>query len=321
MKILYIYRDYRGRRKKYGEMMTRCGHNVKYKLILEKKIPNQITSKDIKKYNPDIVWLYTTYYLWKKVISQEAIDYCRRKGIRIVSYAHLLQDIPLEKQIGIYKNLDFLFMTSKEGSKYFENNGINSFYVPLGFYQDQYFKTTSLKKKYDVSFMGSAFKNLPIDGDRRNQFLQSLHGYNMAVFGEGFKKRLKNIKIPIDKYRGHDIQRKIYSQTNINLGLPFSLSPLDDYRGKCYLKNRFFEIPATYNFFLTIRDPEFLEIFDEETIGYYDNNIESLKQNIDMYMMDKDIRKKKAERAYKIVHDSHTFMHRFKKMFKILKKY
>lgn len=321
MKILYIYRDYKGRRKKYGEIMTRCGHDVKYKLILEKKIPNQITSKDIKKYNPDIVWLYTTYYLWKKVISQEAIDYCRREGIRIVSYAHLLQDIPLKKQIGIYNNLDFLFVTSKEGSKYFEDNGINSFYIPLGFYPDQYFKTKSSKKKYNVSFMGSAFKNLPVNEDRRNLFLQSLKGNGIAVFGEGFEERLKGINIPIGKYRGHDIQRKVYSQTKINLGLPFSLSPLDDYRGKCYLKNRFFEIPATRNFFLTIRDSEFLEIFDEDTIGYYDNSIESMKENIDKYMVDEDIREKMAERAYKVVHGSHTFMHRFEKMFKILKKY
>ena len=321
MKILYIYRDYKGRRKKYDEMMTRCGHDVKYKLILEKKIPNQITSKDIKKYSPDIVWLYTTYYLWKKVISQDAIDYCKKKGIRIVSYSHVLQDLALKDQISIYSKLDYLFMPCRSADEFFRSNGVNSFYVPLGFYPDQYFKTTSHKKKYDVSFMGSAFKNLPVEGDRRNQFLQSLGGYNTAVFGEGFKERLKNIKIPIGKYRGHDIQRKVYSQTNINLGLPFSLSPLDDYRGKCYLKNRFFEIPATGNFFLTIRDPEFLEIFDEDAIGYYDNNIESMKENIDRYLVDKDIRKKMAAKAYKIVHDSHAFMHRFKKIFKILKKY
>ena len=318
MKILYIYRDYKGRRKKYGEMMTRCGHDVKYKLILEKKIPNQITSKDIKKYNPDIVWLYTTYYLWKKVISQEAIDYCRRNGVRIVSYSHLLQDLPFKKQIGIYKNLDFLFMSSKEGSKYFADNGINSFYIPLGFYPDQYFKTVISKKKYNVSFMGSAFKNLPVKKDRRNQFLQSLKKYNVAVFGEGSKERLKNINIPIGKYRGHAIQREVYSKTKINLGLPFSLSPLEDYKGKCYFKNRFFEVPATHNFFLTIRDPEFLEIFDEDTVGYYDNNIESLKENIDRYLIDKDIRKKMAAKAYKLVHEKHTFLHRFKEMFKII---
>lgn len=320
MKILYIYRDYKGRRKKYGEMMNRCGHEVVYELILEKKIPNQITPKDIKKHNPDVLWLYTTYYLWKKVISQEAIDYCRKEGIRIVSYSHLLQDLTLEKQIGIYKNLDILFMSSKEGSKYFENNGINSFYVPLGFYPDQYFKTKSSKKEYDVSFMGSAFKNLPTNKDRRNIFLQSLKDHNIAVFGEGFKERLKGINIPIGKYRGHDIQREVYSKTKINLGLPFSLSSLDEYRGKCYLKNRFFEIPATRNFFLTIRDPDFLEIFDEDTIGYYDNSIESMKENIDRYLVDKDIREKMAAKAYKMVHEKHTYFHRFQDMFKIIKK-
>ncbi len=320
MKILYIYRDYKGRRKLYGEMMRRCGHDVKYMQILEKKIPNQVTIKHIKKYKPDIVWLYTTYYLWRKVISNEVVDYCRVKNIKLISYCHLIPDLTYEEQVSIYKKLDYLFVHSKTANKFFKKNGINSFYSPLGFYPSQYFKSSPKVKKYDISFMGSAFMNLPIKKDKRTLYLQSLKKYNLSVFGEGFGAKLKNINIPVEKYRGHEIQRKVYGQTKINLGLPFSISKLDCYKNDCYLKNRFFEIPATNNFFLTARHLDFLEIFGEDAVGYYDDNIESLKENINKYLKDKDIRKKMDKKAYKIVHEKHTYLHRFKEMFKIITK-
>ncbi len=319
MKILYIYRDYKGRRKLYGDMMRQCGADVFYMKILEKKIPGQVSVNHIKKYNPDIVWLYTPYYLWKKVVPDKTVNYLKSKNIKLISYCHLIPDLSYEEQVDIYNKLDFLFIHSKKANIFFRKNGLNSFYSPLGFYPEQYYKTNSTKKKYDVSFMGSAFPNLPIKKDRRTLYLQALKGYNIAVFGEFFKSRLKGIKVPIEKYRGHDIQRKVYSQTNINLGLPFSLGSLDCYKNDCYLKNRFFEVPATGNFLLTARYPDFLEIFDEDSMGYYDDNIESLKENIDRYLKDKKIRNKMSKKAYKIVHEKHTYLHRFKEMFKIIK--
>ena len=87
---------------------------------------------------------------------------------------------------------------------------------------------------------------------------------------------------------------------------------------KYHLKNRFFEIPATGNFLLTVRCPEFLDIFGEDTVGYYDDNIESLKENVKKYLRDKDLRVKMAKRAYKIVHQKHMYLHRFQEMFKII---
>ena len=83
---------------------------------------------------------------------------------------------------------------------------------------------------------------------------------------------------------------------------------------------RFFEIPATCNFLLTARHSDFLEIFDEDTVGYYDDNIESLKENINKYLKDEKLRKKMTKKAYKIVHERHTYLHRFKKMFKIIRR-
>ena len=84
------------------------------------------------------------------------------------------------------------------------------------------------------------------------------------------------------------------------------------------MKNRFFEVPATGNFLLTVRNPEFVGIFDETMVGYYDDNIESLRENIEKYLVDEKLRKKMAARAYQVVNEKHTFLHRFKDMLNII---
>ena len=115
-------------------------------------------------------------------------------------------------------------------------------------------------------------------------------------------------------------QRDVYSKSKINLDLPFVNYRHPFYEGQCHFKNRFFEIPATRNFLLALRTPEALEIFPEDTVGYYDDSIGSLKENVHRYLKDKKARKKMAEKAYRLVHDKYTYLHMFKKMFKIIGK-
>ena len=165
--------------------------------------------------------------------------------------------------------------------------------------------------------MGNALTYLPLEKHYRSLYLQSLSNFNIKVFGEAFKKRLKNIFV--QDYRGHDIQRIVYGQSKINIDIPFVNYKHSFYKNKTHWKNRSFEIPATGNFLLTLKCSEFLDIFGEDSVGYYDNNIESLKENVKKYLKDKKLRENMAKKAYKIVHNGHTYLHRFKKMFKILK--
>ncbi len=315
MKILYIYRDYKGRRKKYGQMMEKLGHTVKYLQILEKKIKNQVHIGHIKKYSPNIVWIYTPSYILYNVISDETIDYLKRKNIPIVMYNTYYPDFPYIDNLNDWKKIDYLFIHDKGMHNFLKNKGLNSYYMPLAFYEDQYYKC-STKKKYDISFMGNALTYLPVKEDKRTIYLQSLKKFNIKVFGEAFIGRLKGINI--QAYRGHSIQKKVYGQTIINLDLPFVNYKNKFYKDKIHWKNRIFEVPATGNFLLTIRNEQFLEIFGEDTVGYYDDNIGSLKESINKYLKDKKLRNKMEKKAYKLVHDKHTFFHRFEEMFKII---
>ncbi len=318
MKILFIYRDYKGRRKRYGQMMEKCGHKVSYLQILEKKIKNQVHVRDIKKYNPDLVWIYTPYYISRKVISDETLNYIKSKKIFIVMYATIDPEISYIDMMNTWKKIDFLFVQYMPLCDFLKKNNLKAYYIPLGFYPDQYYKFVN-KKKYDITFMGSSQSYLLPGKDKRVRYLQSLSDckYKTVVFGESFNGRLKGI--PIKNFRGHDIQRLVFSQSKINLDLPVINYKHSFYKNKYHLKNRSFEIPATCNFLLTLRCSEYLNIFPEDTIGYYDNNIESFKESIDKYLKDKELRKKMSEKAYKLVHEKHTFYHRFKEMFQIIK--
>ncbi len=317
MKILYIYRDYKGRRKKYGKMMEICGHKVKYLRILEKKIKNQVHIKDIKKHNPDIVWIYTPYYVSRKVISDETIQYIKSKKIPIAMYATIDPEVPYTEMMNTWKKIDFLFVQQMLLCNFLRKNNLNAHYIPLGFYPDQYYKTIN-KKEYDITFMGSSQNFVPLEKDRRSIFMQSLSNsqYNIVVFGHTFRDRLRDMVVK--DFSGHDIQRIIFSKSKINLDLPFINYRHSFYKKQFHLKNRSFEIPSTMNFLLTLKCDEFLNIFGEDTIGYYDNNIESFKESIDKYLKDKSLRIKMAKKSYKLVHEKHTYLHRFKKMFKII---
>lgn len=297
--------------------MTQCGHKVKYLQILEKKINNQIHKHHIRKYNPDIIWIYTPYYISRKVISNEAMNYIKSKKIPIVLYATIDPEVPYMDMMDTWNKIDYLFVQYKPLCDFLRDKGLNAHYIPLGFYPNQYFKTIA-KKKYDVTFMGASQDLVHLKKDQRAKFMQSLSGskHKVVVFGKSFRDRLKNMKVK--DFRGHDIQRNVFSQSRINLDIPFINYRSEFYKDKFHLKNRTFEIPATHNFLLSLRCDEYLNIFNEDTIGYYDANIESFKENIEKYLKDKKIRNEMAKKSYKLVQEKHTYLHRFKEMFKII---
>ncbi len=314
MKILYVYKDYKKRRKQYGEIMQKIGHDVKFLEIKNKKKENQLTIKDIKKYNVDVVWFYSPFYI---KYNEEAIEYIKKKNIPIILYGQYNPQVPYEEWIDVWRKVDVLFVQNNEFNKYLVHNDLNSYYIPFGFHPDQYYKTIK-SKKYDISFCGTALPRDSKQDDKRAKYIRSLKKYKMHVFGDSFVNRVGSI--PVKSYKTHSRQRKIYGQTKINLDLPFFHKKPLFYKDKYHIKNRLFEVPATGNFLLTVRCPEFLNIFGEDMIGYYDDNIESLKETAKKYLKDKNIREKMTEKAYKYVFQKHTFLHRFKEMFVILKK-
>ena len=316
MKILYIYKDYMKRRKRYGEMMESCGSSVKYLEVKDKHKKNNIFFNCIKD-KPDAIWFQNAAYIKNNI---NFVDYAKSLNIKIISYYTFdPQESYADFQwMEVWKRIDYFFVHNKDFYEFLKENGIISYYMPLGFYPDQYCKTIE-NKIYDISFCGTDLSRESKKEDKRAEYVRSLREFGIIVYGKGFKDKVGDI--PVFSYKTHEIQRKVYGQSKINLDLPFFNTPHKFYKKgnkRYHIKNRFFEIPATGNFLLTIRCQEFLEIFGEDTIGYYDDNIESLKESVKKYLKDDKLRKKMSEKAYKLVHEKHTYLHRFKEMFKII---
>ena len=87
--------------------------------------------------------------------------------------------------------------------------------------------------------------------------LNSLKNFKkVAVFGVSFKNKLDS-NIIIKKCKTHEEQRYAYSISKINLELPFFSGACSFMKNRYHFKNRFFEIPATGNFLLSLRYPQF----------------------------------------------------------------
>lgn len=275
---------------------------------------NQINEDMIKKHNPNIVWLLSPFYVQNEVISKCTISYLKQKQIPIVCYSTFNTQIPYNKQDDLWKVFDFFFAQNIDFYNHLRKINVNAYYIPLGFYPDQYYYIQETTKKIQISFSGNPQTTVETEYDKRTNYLKSLNDFNIKIYGKRFSERGLNAI----SYNTHKEENNIYNISKINLDLPFINSSLDFYKNKYHIKNRFFEIPASNNFLLSSKYSEALNILDETMIGYYDDNVESLKYTINKYIKDEKLRLKMSKKAYSEVLNKHTFHHRFKKMLYII---
>ena len=294
-------------------MVSNLGHHVSY-YPLSKRASIPDNADLIEKYRPDIILIRLIETVDNNL---EKIRNYRKRGVPILFYGTWTPNRPYREMLDIWREIDYAFVHNTECVNYLKSEGINAHFLPLGFYEDQYFPIKS-EKMINVSFAGGV--RLPADPieERRVRYLNALEDYGPHAFGAKFKGCLST-KIPVTAYSTHEQQRHIYAISKINLDFP-TLPPEHAWcKDVFHLKNRFFEIPATGNFLLTLRTPEALSLFDEGTVGYYDDNEESLRVTVEKYLKDEDLRNKMSEKAYKITWEKHTYGHRFEKIFKIIK--
>jgi len=315
MHILYIYHSYRNRSRRYDINMSKLGHKVSCIKVNGKSRPNQVHKGMIKKYDPDIVWVLSPFYIKNEVVSREAIEIIKQRSIPLVICSTFNTQIAYNEMNSVWKVFDFFFVRNKEFCDYLKDVGVNAYYVPIGFYPSQYYPIKR-DKIMKISFAGSPQTTVPAKKDKRVLCLKALDCFNIKVFGKAFVKR----GVAASSYGSHSRENEIYAQSKINLDLPFVNSSLEFYKNKYHIKNRFFEIPASGNFMSTVRCEEFLNIFDETMVGYFDDSIESMKETVAKYLKDEKEREQMAAKAYKEVINNHTQDHRFKQMLKIIGK-
>jgi spore maturation protein CgeB len=204
------------------------------------------------------------------------------------------------------------FAHHKGFSEYLKSIGVDAYYIPLGFYPDQY-PYRRQTKIIPISFMGNAMT--AVNGsDKRVKYVKALKYQNIRVWGKSFR----NKGVRARPYKSHELQCEIYAKSKVNLDLPFINSEKPFYKDTYHLKNRFFEVPATCNFLMTARCDDFTDILGENMVGYYEDNIDDLRAVVNRYLKDDKLCRVMAKKAYIEVMAKHTFGHRFKEMFDIM---
>ena len=171
MRILYIYHDYFQRRKEYGRIMKKLGHDVVFLEKKHKQDKNQITVKEIKEANADLIWFFTPFYVKYNPI---AMEYIRLKNIPTVFYHGISGRFPYTDWLDVWKQFTFAFPVAYDLHEYLVQNGINSHYMPFGFHPSQYFKCIK-QKEYNVSFAGTIDPKVISKKDDRCRYINSLY--------------------------------------------------------------------------------------------------------------------------------------------------
>jgi len=312
MNILYLYHEYFGRRKKYGEVMKSLGHNVRYYHMGNKSKKGKIPITTLN--GIDLVWSLSTFYNYYGAMDEDFISETKKREILLVTYTTISTMHPLNEWAKTFDIYDYVFLQNREIVNKLNNPKI--MYMPFGYHPDQYYP---MKKnlKYDISFMGSPQTNLPVEQDLRCQILKLVADkYPIRIYGKQFANRLKGIKV--FPFKSHREQRNVYNSTLINLDIPFINSSLDEYRNLLHLKNRFFEVPACKSFHLTMRSPEFEDLLQDKVHCAYYDNPDDLLDKIVYYLKRPHEAQEIAEQGYIEVKNKHTFRHRFARMFEII---
>ena len=123
MRILYVYKDYFGRRKLYGKYLEQCGHKVIYLEKKHKTEKNIITIDEIKKAKPDLIWFLSPFYV---KYNPNAMEYIHSKKIPITFYHGCGGRFPYTDWIEVWKQFSIVFPVAYDLHEYFLENSINS---------------------------------------------------------------------------------------------------------------------------------------------------------------------------------------------------
>jgi len=165
------------------------------------------------------------------------------------------------------------------------------------------------KYKADISFMGAAYHN-------RVQSFPRLLGHDFKIWGTGW-----NLESPLGKRLQNKNKRvateetvKIYNAGKINLNLHsstfhYGINPEGD-----FVNPRTFEIAACKGFQLLDHRSDLINLFnvDEELIAFH--SLDELKDQIEYFLKNPDLRSVIASRSYTRVLNEHTIEHRMQEM-------
>ena len=270
----------------------------------------EVVAAKAVEYKPDLILA-----LAQAPLSAEAIHRLKELNIPIAFwFVEDFRTLTYWKEIST--SYDHFFTIQKdEFHSELTNLGVKDFYYlpqaahpnvhrPLDIPLDQ-------KKHYqaDIAFLGAAYHN-------RVQSFPRLLEYDFKIWGTGW-----NLESPLGKKIQNNNKRvtteeivKIYNTGKINLNLHsstfhYGINPEGD-----FVNPRTFEIAACKGFQILDHRSDLINLFnlDEELIVFH--SLDEMKDQINYYLENPNLRQAIANRSYKRVLNEHTIEHRMHEM-------
>lgn len=199
---------------------------------------------------------------------------------------------------------DYIFNYDRYIVDELKKRHLNAFYLPCAAAID-FYKPKKLKKEFDVSFVGSHYK------DRENHMKQ-LMNFDINIWGP----RWPNIK---GKLRKHVHSASSYERRYVEIMNKSKITLNWHHMQTIVAANfRVFEAPACKTFLLTDHTKDMPNLFKlgKEMVCF--RNMKELKELVQYYLENEKERNKIAEAGYRRVLKEHTQHHRIKKVVKTI---
>ena len=313
--------DYSGFRQalsRFGKVVDFYDVDNNYGLKFPKVRDNLIFDTERKENDRRLLEIYTELseqqhvdlvigQMWSTVISPNTFNVIREKGTKVVNIA-MDDKLPihwktdgvgrLAGSVGLAGNIDLTLNTSKQAVTLYRKCGLSCAYWPLASDPEVFYP--SKEKIYDVVFVGSNY-------GYRKEIIKHLiaNGINVKVFGPGFPSGMVSAQKTA----------KIFSQAKIVLGIGYVAHS----RKICTLKLRDFDAMFTGSLYITSRNEDLEEIFQDGVhISYYDSK-NSLVNKVKYFLKNENERINIANSAMQLAHSKHNWNYRIESALKILR--
>lgn len=244
---------------------------------------DEIIKNAIDQFKIDIL-----FSIQAEAVNINTIKYANNKNVKTIIWQvddpYILDYAYNKKEhIDKLKEYNIIYSTNKESiNNQYKNLNLNVEFLPFG-YDKKFHNNLNLEKKYDVSFVGSAFNT------RKNNYIKYIHN-DIDLFG---------CNDNLWKHKGRISYLEminILNQTKINLN--FSDQPVNNIY--C-LKNRVTETLGCGQFLLTENFPELNEMFSIGKDLDSFSSLDELKSKIEFYLKNDSIREKIAKNGYNTI--------------------
>lgn len=246
--------------------------------------------------------------MWAHTVSVQALQHIQQLGIVTVNVSmddrlpqlwHRWRGHRLGS-VGIADGLDLVLTTSSECCLWYNVEGCPALWWPLASDPTIFVPAVEEEKVYDISFIGSRY-------GVRDEIVDALTraGVNVAAFGPGWPNGPVNV----------DAVARIFGQSRLILGIGTIAHNTNVYT----LKLRDFDATMAGALYITHRNPDLLQLFEEQTeIVCYETKGE-LVAKVRHYLANPDERRRIGARARMRAEREHTWDLRIKQLFTTLR--